>query len=402
MRSLAVFLRHNGDDVAGCDASPTDLEFFKERQIEVEQKFSKKRIESADVVVYSSAIGENDRGLRYAKSLGKKMIVRGALLGEIASGYQKVVAVAGAHGKTTTTALIYNILKPYNPTLHLGGVLVEEKAPYVLGGKEYFVTEACEYHNNFLYLKPYVAVVTNIEKEHMDFFKTFENEKNAFQKFKDGAQFVVEGDGGYVAKNIRHVNQKLCFDVCLEKEKIMSLKMKIVEEVNAQNALFALRTCKLLGLSDEEIKNGLESFEGVQKRFESVVSPIFEKVIVDYAHHPTEIRNTIMTAKKLYEKVFFIFQPHTFSRTKALFCEFVEVFKEEKNLAIFKTFPAREKRKAGVSGKSLAKILGCNYFNNVNKLVKFLIENFKGYALVFMGAGDLPKILESKNIVKNS
>ena len=279
---------------------------------------------------------------------------------------------------------------------------MEEKTPYVLGGKEYFVTEACEYHNNFLYLKPYVAIVTNIEKEHMDFFKTFENEKNAFQKFKDGAQFVVEGDGGYVAKNIRHENQKLCFDVCLKKEEIMSLKMKIVEEVNAQNALFALRTCKLLGLSDEEIKNGLESFEGVQKRFESVVSPIFEKVIVDYAHHPTEIRNTIMTAKKLYKKVFFIFQSHTFSRTKALFCEFVEVFKEEKNLAIFKTFPAREKRKAGVSGKSLAKILGCNYFNNVNKLVKFLIENFKGYALVFMGAGDLPKILESKNIIKNS
>lgn len=264
------------------------------------------------------------------------------------------------------------------------------------------MTEACEYHNNFLYLKPYVAVVTNIEKEHMDFFKTFENEKNAFQKFKDGAQFVVEGDGGYEAKNIRHVNQKLCFDVCLKKEKIMSLKMKIVEEVNAQNALFALRTCKLLGLSDEEIKNGLESFEGVQKRFESVVSPIFEKVIVDYAHHPTEIRNTITTAKKLYENVFFIFQPHTFSRTKALFCEFVEVFKEEKNLAIFKTFPARENRKAGASGKSLAKILGCNYFNNVNKLVKFLIENLKGYALVFMGAGDLPKILESKNIIRNS
>ena len=193
MRSLAVFLRHNGDEVAGCDASPADLEFFKERQIEVEQKFSKKRIESADVVVYSSAIGENDRGLRYAKSLGKKMIVRGALLGEIASGYQKVVAVAGAHGKTTTTALIYNILKPYNPTLHLGGVLVEEKAPYVLGGKEYFVTEACEYHNNFLYLKPYVAVVTNIEKEHMDFFKTFENDfpNQFFQPvFKTGSIYL--------------------------------------------------------------------------------------------------------------------------------------------------------------------------------------------------------------------
>lgn len=170
MRSLAVMLRLMEHEVAGSDRSPEDLDFFEEYNIEVFGGNAPEEVEKADVVVYSSAIGEDDLDYSTAKRLGKKLLSRGELLGEISAGYEKVIAVAGAHGKTTTTALIYNVLKDKKPTLHLGGVLVEENACFIYGGKEFFITEACEYHDNFLYLKPYIGVITNIEKEHLDYF----------------------------------------------------------------------------------------------------------------------------------------------------------------------------------------------------------------------------------------
>ena len=238
MRSLAVFAKLRGEEVGGCDAVLSDLDFFRKYKINVYTGDVSDYIKDADVVVYSSAISEKDVNFLFAKLLGKKLVSRGEFLGEIASSYDKVIAVAGAHGKTTTTALIYNILKDKNPTLHLGGVLKEEGSCFVYGNKEFFITEACEYHDNFLYLKPYIGVITNIEKEHLDYFKTFENELASFDKYRKNCKFVVEGDGGFEIKNIHHKDMKLCFDVYKGEEKVMSLKMNICEEVNASNALF--------------------------------------------------------------------------------------------------------------------------------------------------------------------
>lgn len=402
MRSLAVMLRLRGDEVSGCDAEPSDLDFFKTYGVEVLGSRVKEEIKKSDIIVFSSAIKENDENYLYAKKLGKKLMSRGELLGVIASDYDIVIAVAGAHGKTTTTALIYNILKKRNPTLHLGGILKEEDTCFVYGEKRYFITEACEYHDNFLYLKPCIGVITNIEKEHLDYFKTFENELSSFNKFRKNCKFVIEGNGGFEIKKIHHRNQKLCFDIFKGKEKIMSLKMNICEEVNVNNALLAYRVCKMLGVDDGEIKMGLESFLGVKRRFEKVESSYFKDVIVDYAHHPTEIKGTILTAKNLFKKVVFVFQPHTYSRTKELFDEFVDVFKKEKNLVIFKTFPARETEKDGISGKVLAEKLGCLYFEDVFSLICCLKENYPNFAVIFIGAGDLPKLLENEKIIKNN
>ena len=200
MRSLAVMLRLRGDEVSGCDAEPSDLDFFKTYGVEVLGSRVKEEIKKSDIIVFSSAIKENDENYLYAKKLGKKLMSRGELLGVIASDYDIVIAVAGAHGKTTTTALIYNILKKRNPTLHLGGILKEEDTCFVYGEKRYFITEACEYHDNFLYLKPYIGVITNIEKEHLDYFKTIENELNSFNKFRKNCKFVIEGNGGFEIK----------------------------------------------------------------------------------------------------------------------------------------------------------------------------------------------------------
>ena len=266
MRSLAVFAKLCGDEVGGCDAVLSDLDFFRKYKINVYTADVLDYIKDADVVVYSSAISEKDVNFLFAKLLGKKLVSRGEFLGEISSSYDKVIAVAGAHGKTTTTALIYNILKDKNPTLHLGGVLKEEGSCFVYGNKEFFITEACEYHDNFLYLKPYIGVITNIEKEHLDYFKTFENELASFDKYRKNCKFVVEGDGGFEIKNIHHKETKLCFDIFKGEEKVMSLKMNICEEVNASNALFAYRVCKILGCSDDDIKCRLCTSSNRNKR----------------------------------------------------------------------------------------------------------------------------------------
>lgn len=400
MRSLAVLVKLDGNDVVGSDIAPSDLEFLRQYGIEVFEKSMTNEVEKADVVVVSSAIGEDDVDLTTARKFKRKIISRGELLGEIASKYEKVIAIAGAHGKTTTTALIYNILKDRRPTLHLGGVLKEENTSLVCGGKEFFITEACEYHDNFLYLKPHVAVITNIEREHLDYFKTFENELLSFERFRKNSSFVIEGDGDYQIENIKHIKGKLAFDICYKKKIVMSLKMNICEDVNATNALFAYRTCKLLGVSDEKIKVGLESFKGVKRRFESVKSKFFKNAIVDYAHHPTEIKNTIKTSKAMFKKVVFIFQPHTFSRTKELLKEFVDVFKDEENLVIFKTFPAREKENDGVSGRELANLLHRRYFEDVELLMTYLKLNYSSFTPIFIGAGDLPRLLEERKYIE--
>ena len=400
MRSLAVLLKLNGHEVKGSDISPSDLDFFEKYNIKVFDGHMPSEVKKADVVVVSSAIGEDDVDLQTAKRFKRKVITRGELLGEISSYYEKVIAVAGSHGKTTTTALIYNILKKEKPTLHLGGILKEENTSFIYGNKKYFITEACEYHDNFLYLKPYVGVITNIEREHLDYFKTFENELASFDKFRNNCKNAIDGQGEYHIQNIKHRYGKLCFDIYLKDECVMSLKMNICEDVNAVNALLAYRTCKLLGVSDFEIKRGLESFKGVKRRFEKVKSKVFKSVIVDYAHHPTEIKNTLQTAKKIYKNVVFIFQPHTYSRTKELLKEFVEVFKDEENLIFYKSFPAREKKEAGLSSKELAKILGRKYFDDADELVSYLQTEYPINTPIFIGAGDLPKLLEDKKYIE--
>lgn len=284
------------------------------------------------------------------------------------------------------------------PTLHLGGVLKKEKTNVILGDKEFFVTEACEYHDNFLYLKPYVGVVTNIEKEHLDYFKTFEREKASFDKFKGNSCFVVD-KLSLSAKNIRpNKNFGVIFDV-YEKDRLLSkISLKIGGFYNAINALFAMETCLKLGLSINQIKFGLENFYGIQKRLD-FIDFFDKKIVVDYAHHPTEIEKAITFLKNKKTKIMLIFQPHTYSRTKNLLDDFVKVLSKADKLYIYKTYEAREKKKDGLSGKELAEKIVCNgkecaYIDNVDDIKKILSCREEDYLIVIMGAGDLPEKLK--------
>lgn len=410
MSSLAIFLKKMGNSVSGSDITASDTtELLEEKQIGVDFQFCEEHIKEADYVVRSSAIKEDDVNFRTAQALGKRIACRGELLGEIAKQYKHVIAVAGSHGKTTTTAMIYEVLQcaGKNPTLHLGGFRCDDKKNFELGGKDYFVTEACEYHDNFLFLKPYVAVITNVEKEHMDYFKTFENQLLSFEKFRKRAKFVVERDEDFVIKNPRHKkNGHLSFDLFKSGKKLMRLNLNVCEDINAQNCILAYKACKVLELSDEEIKRGLENFKGVKTRFEKVKCQNFDNVLCDYSHHPTEIEKAIYSARKIFKgrKLVVVFQPHTFSRTKDLLEGFVSVLKSVDFLILYKTYSAREKESDGMSAKALAQVLkkhnsSTKYAEDFCELEKILQSVERTTVIMFVGAGDLPAILHKNNFL---
>ncbi len=405
MSALAVMLKNQGNLVGGIDEREgAATKILQENGILVDFEFDEANIEAADVIVCSSAIKEDNNWLIFAKQKNKKIISRGQLLGEVSKNFKNVIAVSGSHGKTTTTALIFHILKQAgkNPTLHLGGYKIDDGKNFDIGGQEFFVTEACEYCDNFLHLHPTVSVITNIEKEHMDYFKTFENQLHSFAVFKSQSELCFDDLGGLSAKNIRHnKNGELSFSIYEGKRKIMRAKLKLCEEVNTQNCLYAYRVCKHFGISDDVIKRAFGSFLGVKSRFEKVKCPHFETVICDYAHHPTELAKAIETAKHIFadKKLIVIFQPHTYSRTKTLFKDFFALFEVVENLVLFKTYSAREHPKDGMSAKQLFQKLKKNeqnvqYFENFETLKDFLMTfDSKGTVLLFLGAGDLPEIL---------
>ena len=410
MSTLAVFLKSMGNIVSGSDTNRSkSTEILEEEGIEVDFCFEKSKIKSADYVIYSSAIKDGNEQFEFAKSLGKRLAVRGELLGEISKQYEKVVAVAGSHGKTTTTAMIYEILKVAgkNPTLHLGGFRCEDDMPLFKGGKEFFVTEACEYCDNFLFLHPFISVVTNVEREHMDYFKTFERQLESFETFKRQSKFLVEGAGEYSAKYITHKkNGQMSFSLFRGKEKIMRLNLQVFEEINAQNCIYAYQVGKILGLSDLQIKEGLENFKGVRTRFEKVKCAKFENVICDYSHHPTEISKAIFSARKIFKnrKLIVVFQPHTYSRTKNLLDEFLSVLKTVDVPLIYKTYSAREKEEDGISAEKLASFLifenkNTKYIENLGELEMQLAKFSYEDVVMFVGAGDLPSVLHKNNFI---
>lgn len=411
MSVIAIMLKEKGFEVGGSDITfSRATQILEKHSIMVDLVLNEEKIKNADVIVLSSAIKEDNPHYLCAKKHKKKMLTRGQLLGMLANDFEKVIAIAGSHGKTTTTAMIYEILKcaGKNPTLHFGGFRIEDGQNYENGGNEFFVTEACEYHDNFLNLFPYISVVTNVEKEHMDYFKTFERQLSSFEQFRKQSEIVVEGQNNLHAKNLRHdKNGYLLFSLCEGNKKIMDLHLHICEEINTQNCIYAYQVAKLLQIPDCYIKMGLERFKGVSTRFEKVDCQYFDNVICDYAHHPTEISKAIKTAKKLYKNktLITIFQPHTFSRTKTLLPEFIDVFKDVEIPVFFKTYSAREREDEGMSAKRFTEILkNCNenakYFDNYEDLFEFLMQLKKSCAvLLFLGAGDLPVILHKNNFI---
>ena len=303
--------------------------------------------------------------------------------------------------------------------MHLGGIITGCQSGMILGDKKYFVTEACEYQNNFLSLSPNIGVVLNIEKEHLDFFKTYKNIKKSFQKFKDNCNVVVCNDktnykknnktivfgtenSDFFAKNIKYYqNGCYCFDCYKKKQFYYHFDLSVVGKHNVENALAVIAVCDKLGIDKKYIYQGLAEFEGIKRRYEFFGDKnVF--LVHDYAHHPTEIKKAIQTTKKITKKpLLVVFQPHTYTRTKTLMTEFKKVFCGLDDVVIVKTYSAREKFDQSGSAKTLYQNIKTGnkhtkYYANFSTCQKYIQNKLsKGYATLLLGAGNINEMAEN-------
>ncbi len=422
MSGLASLLKTFGKQVSGSDSVASAMtKSLMDKGISVNIGHKARSInKNIDAVIYSVAIKEDNPELIRAKKLGIPCFVRGKALGFVSQEYKNVIAVAGMHGKTTTTAMLYHIFKCLgkNPTLHIGGEIDNETKNIVIGGKDFFITEACEYGDSFLYLKPTVSIINNIEKEHLDYFGSLRNIYKSFNKFMcaSGKCFVNSNLKGKIvtledcyfgkentfAQNICKTSKGYEFDVILEGEFYGRVKLNVEGKYNIHNCLGALLVAEHFGFDKQKVLLALESFHSVKRRFERVGKLNNLQVIFDYAHHPTEIKNSIRTAKSLKQgKVFVFFQPHTYSRTKFLSKEFSRCFKGAEEVFVCSTYKAREKYDKSGDEKSLASSIRLvngkiASYGGINEV----IAKAKSYAdsgvMLFVGAGDMQNIVQKE------
>ncbi len=377
-----------------------------------------------DLVVYTGAVKSDNPELIEAKKRNIIIFERSQFLGEICKYYKNVIAISGTHGKTTTTAILGEIFNVAGkkPTIHLGGVA--EFGNLQIGEKEYFITEACEYLNSFSFINSTTALITNIDADHLDYYKTKENLKIAFENFaRNSIQNIVlfedvglssdslEGKTVYTcglkegydcyAFNIKELEQGYQFEVNYKKKYLGVFEIKIFGFHNIKNALCAITVAYIHGVEVDKIKEGLKKFNGVERRYEKIGKIGKTYVVADYAHHPTEITASLEGYKN--KKVLTIFQPHTYSRTKILLDHFIDCFVCD-TVAIFKTYPAREKHDHEGDEIALYNAIKNREkycLNTEEQLRIFLKNNAKYYDIaLILGAGDIYDIVKKMLVEK--
>ncbi len=427
MSGIANMLIYLGFKVSGSDRTKTELTARLEALgADVFEGQRAENIKKPDLVCYTAAIANDNPELVRARELGIPCMERAQLLGQLMTMYRYPLAIAGTHGKTTTTSMLSLILMEANldPTVLVGGSLPQIGGNYRIGGKDYLVCEACEYVESFLNFRPFLSIITNIEADHLDYFGNLSNIITAFEKFArlnsplghiivcsddKHAPFVVQNIGThilkygikdknsqFIAKNIRSNEAKgVSFEIYFENNLFVSLDLSVAGTHNVYNATAAAAAAYALGVEAKAIKAGLEKFGGTKRRFETVGEFNGVTVIDDYAHHPTEIGATLTTAKgQGYKDVWCIFQPHTYSRTKTLFNDFAKVLPTADKVIITDVYSAREKYDGTIHSCDLALATDkAIYMNDFGAIVRFVKENAKaGDVVLTVGAGDVYKI----------
>ncbi len=436
MSGLAQILIQEGFKISGSDSKESAMtRALESQQVKINYGQRAENISTADkidVVVYTAAVHPDNPEFAAAKETGIPMLTRAELLGQIMKQYDLPVAISGTHGKTTTTSMVSKILleADTDPTLSIGGVFKDIGGNIRVGQSEYFVTEACEYTNSFLSFFPKISVISNIDADHLDFFKDLDDIRHSFRKFAEllpaDGTLVISGD----IENVDEITHDLpctivtygssdkfdyyptdivydehgnpSFTAHLPNGKELKIKLAVPGIHNVYNALAAIAVSTVLNIEDEHIISGLSLFGGTSRRFEYKGEIGGVTIIDDYAHHPTEIKATLTAAQNYpHEKIWCVFQPHTYTRTKALLDEFAEALSIADHVVLADIYAAREKDDLGISSRTLAdKIVSlgheCNYFptlSNFNEIEKFLLQNCtKGDLLITMGAGDVVKI----------
>lgn len=433
MSGLAEILMKEGFTVSGSDnkeSSLTDHLTDKGAVIFYGQKASN-IIDGINVVVYTAAIHEDNEEFMEAKRQGLPMLSRAELLGQLMTNYDTPIAVSGTHGKTTTTSMLSHIFLAgdMDPTISVGGILKAIHGNIRVGSSGLFVTEACEYTNSFLHFFPKISVILNIDADHLDFFKDLDDIRHSFRLFaellpEDGT-LVINGDIenlsyitdglacrvvtfgreaslDYSASDIQYDEQgNASFDLIRHGIPSGHVTLSVGGEHNVYNALSAIAVADLLGVSAETIQEGLLSFHGTDRRFEYKGEFNGITVIDDYAHHPTEIEATLKSAAHYpHRELWCIFQPHTYTRTKALFDEFAQALSHTDHLILADIYAARETDTLGISSEQLARAAasyGCDaiYLPSFYEIEKYVRDHCQsGDLLITMGAGDVVNIGE--------
>jgi UDP-N-acetylmuramate--alanine ligase len=432
MSGLARILLSRGYTVSGSDNAESSItKELGDKGAKVFIGQSAENIKNADVVIYSAAIKPGNPELDEAKRLGLKLLRRSELLGLLMLE-KKGIAIAGTHGKTTTSTMLGMILldSGLDPAMAIGGEVKNIGGNAKDGEGEYFVAEACEYDRSFLDLHPYAAIITNIEEDHLDTYGDLSHILETFSQFlkqvdKDGFIVISAWDaniaktlshysgkiidygfleGEYQAKNVKVVKHTTLFDVFREEKKIGKIKMVVPGAHNILNAL-AVTACALeIGVGFSDISKSLEKFTGAKRRFEIKGDKDSVLVIDDYAHHPTEIQATLDGLKSYYpdSKIWCVFQAHQYSRTKYLLADFAQSFSKADQVLIPEIYEARdtEEDKRAVSGEILAGEIdkeshNAKYIGEFSEITKYLRENTKsGDIIITIGAGPVYKVGE--------
>ncbi|MBE6550839.1 MAG: UDP-N-acetylmuramate--L-alanine ligase [Ruminococcaceae bacterium] len=429
MSAIAEYLLDRGVDVCGYDANRSYIcDRLSSKGIDISYTFKEEMYEGVELAVFTNAIHESDPVYAYPKSKGIKCMTRAQMLGVISLEKKNRVGIAGTHGKSSTTGMLSSISLAANrdPSIFVGAELSMINGTHRDGKGEDFIFEACEYMDSFLDFFPSVSVVLNTQLDHVDYFGNLENVIKSFAKYinipGEAGYALINGDcensikasenavskvvtfsvkdknADFFADNIREEKGFYSFNIYAFGKLYTDVSLSVPGEVYVADALAAAGSAYLMGIDGKDVKEGLNDYTGVKRRFELRGKCNNAVTVDDYAHHPDEIRTTLKTARKMgFDNVICVFQPHTYTRTKALFDDFTDAFKLCDRLMLADIYSAREEPIEGVTSEALAeKCENGEYYPSFEKIAEVLRndEHSSDTLIIVMGAGSIVKLTD--------
>ena len=416
MRPLGLVLKDMGMLVTGSDMnSSVSTEELISKGIHVAIGHQESNINGADCVIRTAAAHNDNPEVAAARRLGIPVFERAQAWGVIMQAYKNAVCISGTHGKTTTTSMVTHVLMEaeMDPTVMIGGYLPLLRAGHRVGRGDTIVLESCEYCDSFLNFFPTLAVVLNVEADHLDYFKDLADVQKSFRKFAmlstggilangDDPHVVETLDGlDYVSFGLKNTNRVTAANICpdwrhldvfCDGEFYCHLDLNVLGRHNALNALAAAGTAWMMGVPGECVSHGLATFSGAERRMQFKGKYNGADIYDDYAHHPDELAATISAIRTMdYKRVVVAFQPHTYTRTKALFNDFVRELRNVDHVVLAEIYAARERNTVGISSKDLAdKIDGAVYCATLPEVTAYLKQIAReGDVILTVGAGDI-------------